>query len=130
MSHMSHEIISISLDPETSALAIALQQHFKTRGRSDLIRLALRNLQEERKEHMVAGKITGVLLLVHHHRAAAEVIQIIHEFQPLVETQLHTNTKQGCFEIVVVKGEAKDVHEMLHRFQQTKQIQRAKLVVA
>ena len=127
---MPHQIVSISLEPEMLEAIDRLQAELGVRGRSELVRIALKTLLSESKQHL-AERASGILLVVHSKGVEASVTQIKHEFEDIISTQLHANGKEGsCFEVFVVEGLGTRIHEMLHRIQRIRNIGSVKLVLA
>ncbi len=147
---MSHQIVSISLEPEMVQALDRLQSELGVRGRSELVRIALKTLLSESKQHL-ADRASGILLVVHEKGLEASVTGIKHDFEDIISTQLHANAgrlkqnrpKQAepvssdwpasgspCFEVFVVEGHGTRIHEMLHRLQSVRNIGSVKLVLA
>jgi CopG family nickel-responsive transcriptional regulator len=101
-------------------------------GRSEAIRAAIRILAAESKEReALAGKVRGILLLIHEHEAEGLVTNVKHTFLDIIYTQLHNRFKEGkCLELFLLEGEADRVKEMTRIFQRADGIELVRLLVA
>jgi len=124
-------IVSASLNEGTLQELRSIQKAMGFSGRSEAIRAAIRMLATESKEReTLAGKVTGILLLVHEHEAESLVTSTKHTFLDIIHTQLHNRFKEGkCLELFLLEGEADRVKEMTEVFQKADDIEFVKLLV-
>ena len=125
-------IISASLSDVTLQQLQRIQKTMGFSGRSEAIRAAIRMLATESKEReTLAGKVTGILLLIHDHEAESLVTNMKHTFLDIIHTQLHNRFKEGkCLELFLLEGEADRVREMTEAFQRADDIEFVKLLIA
>ena len=125
-------IISASLSDVTLQQLHRIQKTMGFSGRSEAIRAAVRMLATESKEReALAGKVTGILLLIHDHEAESLVTNMKHTFLDIIHTQLHNRFKEGkCLELFLLEGEADRVREMTEAFQRADDIEFVKLLIA
>jgi CopG family nickel-responsive transcriptional regulator len=125
-------IISASLSDTTLQELHRIQKMMGFSGRSEAIRAAIRMLATESKEReTLAGKVTGILLLIHDHEAESLVTKMKHTFLDIIHTQLHNRFKEGkCLELFLLEGEADRVREMTEAFQRADGIEFVRLLVA
>ena len=125
-------IISASLSDVTLQQLQRIQKTMGFSGRSEAIRAAVRMLATESKEReALAGKVTGILLLIHDHEAESLVTNMKHTFLDIIHTQLHNRFKEGkCLELFLLEGEANRVREMTEAFQRADDIEFVKLLIA
>ena len=125
-------IISASLSDVTLQQLQRIQKTMGFSGRSEAIRAAIRMLATESKEmEALAGKVTGILLLIHDHEAESLVTNMKHTFLDIIHTQLHNRFKEGkCLELFLLEGEADRVREMTEAFQRADDIEFVKLLIA
>jgi CopG family nickel-responsive transcriptional regulator len=125
-------IISASLSDTTLQELHRIQKTMGFSGRSEAIRAAIRMLAAESKEkETLAGKVRGILLLIHEHEAESLVTNVKHNFLDIIHTQLHNRFKEGkCLELFLLEGEADRVKEMTRTFQKADSIELTRLVVA
>jgi len=125
-------IISASLSDTTLQELHRIQKTMRFSGRSEAIRAAIRMLAAESKEReTLAGKVRGILLLIHEHEAEGLVTNVKHTFLDIIYTQLHNRFKEGkCLELFLLEGEADRVKEMTRIFQRADGIELVRLLVA
>jgi len=125
-------IISASLSDTALQELHKIQKTMGFSGRSETIRAAIRMLAAESKEReTLAGKIRGILLLIHEHEAEGLVTNVKHTFLDIIYTQLHNRFKEGkCLELFLLEGEADRVKEMTDLFQKADGIESVRLLVA
>ena len=126
------DIISVSLNDETLRELDSLQKSLGFSGRSETIRAAIRLLSADSKERTrLKGAITAVLIVIANEEHSAAITDISHDFQKLIKTQLHNHLEtHNCFELFVLQGDASLVKSLFERFQTSKKIAFAKLIVA
>ncbi len=125
-------IVSISLNAQILKEIDDTQKKFGFSGRSEIIRTAIRMLNEDYKQKEdLSGDIDAVLLVVHNQNAEDAVTEIKHKFDDVITTHIHNNLKEKkCLEIFIIKGEAERIKKLLNLFQTSKNINYVKLIVA
>jgi len=103
-------VVSISLNNTLLEKIEALEEEMEFSGRSEVIRTALRNFIEEKKElEKLQGEKTAVLTVKHVNDAGLD----IHDFQGLIRSQLHDHDKSGdCIQVFVVSGNVEKIIEL------------------
>jgi CopG family nickel-responsive transcriptional regulator len=124
-------IISASLSDAMLQELQTIQKKMGFSGRSEAIRAAIRMLATESKEkEKLAGRVRGILLLIHEHEAEGLVTQVKHTFPDIIHTQLHNRFDKGkCLELFLLEGDADRVREMTKIFQRVDRIEFVRLLV-
>ncbi|MBI5051219.1 CopG family ribbon-helix-helix protein [Candidatus Micrarchaeota archaeon] len=124
-------IISISLNEKMLSELDSLQKELGFSGRSEIIRAGVRNLIAENKEkEKLYGNVKAVLIIVHDEKAESTVTEIKHEFEEVLDTQVHSKLKdEKCLEIFIVDGDAPKVKALIKKIQASKKVDYAKLIV-
>ena len=124
-------IISASLSDAMLQELQTIQKKMGFSGRSEAIRAAIRMLAAESKEkEKFAGRVRGILLLIHEHEAEGLVTQVKHTFPDIIHTQLHNRFDKGkCLELFLLEGDADRVREMTKIFQRVDRIEFVRLLV-
>jgi len=110
----------------------------KTRGyssRSEAIRDAIRNyIMEYKWLEKEEGEIVGVVYMIYDHTVKGvsdAIIDLQHEFLNIITTTMHIHlSKDYCLEIILVKGEMKDVKNLVDKAMAVKGVMNVKLVTA
>jgi CopG family transcriptional regulator, nickel-responsive regulator len=98
------------------------------KGRSELVRAALRSLENETKEHAkLKGKVNAVLVVSHEHNDSLE--EILHHNDALVKTHMHQHVGKKCVEIFLLDGPAEQIRILYNTLSKNKHVLSAKLVV-
>ncbi|MFH1247389.1 MAG: ribbon-helix-helix protein, CopG family [Candidatus Micrarchaeota archaeon] len=103
------KIISASLDEETLEQLEALEKNYNFNGRSETIRAAISSLENETKKmSKLQGIIEAAMVVSHAEKETNSIIKLVHQFQLLVQSQVHHHLNEHkCVEVFVIKGEAK-----------------------
>ncbi len=106
-------IISMSLDDELLKDIDSLQEKLNFKGRSEVIRVALRLLIDDHKNKCeLQGEIDAILLVVHQEKDE-DVNKIKHDYQSLILTQVHNHLKNHeCLDMFVLRGESKKIKDL------------------
>ncbi|MDY6959027.1 MAG: CopG family ribbon-helix-helix protein [Halobacteriota archaeon] len=125
-------IISVSLNEKILEEIDNLQRELGFSGRSEVIRAGARMLIADNKEkEELVGMLNCVLLLIHSQKAEEIVTEIKHEFEDIINTQIHSHMKEGkCLETFIIQGEADRVKYLLNLFQTNDKMEYVKLIVA
>ena len=125
-------IISISLNEKILEEIDTIQKELGFSGRSEVIRAGARMLIADNKEkERLTGTLNCVLLLIHSQQAEEKVSEIKHEFEDIINTQIHSHMKEGkCLETFLIQGKADRVKYLLNLFQTSDKMEYVKLIVA
>ncbi len=118
-------IVAVSMPENDLAALDRLQKERGFTSRSDVIRRALRSfLKEYRNLENIKGMITVVITILYGSKGkSAECHQIQHQQSHLIEALLHAHsTKVECLDVMIVKGEAKEIQELLQILRTQRQI--------
>ncbi len=122
------EVVSFSMPGDTADEIDALQKTLALKGRSELVRAALRSLENETKEHSkLKGKVNAVLVVSHEHDDSLE--EVIHHNDALVKTHMHQHVGKKCVEIFLLEGSAEQIRLLYNALAKNKHVLGTKLVV-
>jgi CopG family nickel-responsive transcriptional regulator len=125
-------IISVSLNEGLLEEIDQLQQELGFSGRSDVMRAGARMLIADSKEkEQLEGRLNSVLLLIHAPKVEDTVTAIKHDFEDIINTQIHNHLRADkCLEVFVLEGDATRIKELVKVFQTTGKMDYVKLIVA
>lgn len=125
-------IVSVSLSETVLHELNRVEKAMGFSGRSETVRAAIRMLVAESKEReKLAGRVRGILLLIHEHEAESLVTNVKHSFLDIIHTQLHNRFKEGkCLELFLLEGDAGRVKDITQTFQKCDGIEQVRLVLA
>ena len=124
-------IISVSLSENLLEEVSRIQREMGFSGRSEVIRAGLRRLiAEHRKLERMRGRINSILLVVHEREDEDIVNKIKHEFDDIINTQLHSHLKRNkCLEIFILDGDAERTREIVECFETCGKMEYVNLIV-
>lgn len=124
-------IISISLNEKLLEEIDRLKDEVGYSGRSDVIRSSARMLiADNREKENLEGNIDSILVLIHKQEAEDRVTEIKHDFEDIINTQIHSHLKEHkCMEIFILEGMAERIKELSKMFQRDRKIDYVKLIV-
>jgi len=124
-------IISVSLSESLLEEVSRIQREMGFSGRSEVIRAGLRRLiAEHRERKRLSGRINSILLVVHEREDEDIVNKIKHEFDDIINTQLHSHLKrEKCLEIFILDGDAERIREIVDRFETCGKMEYVNLIV-
>ena len=124
-------IISVSLSESLLEEVSRIQREMGFSGRSEVIRAGLRRLIAERRElERLSGRINSILLVVHEREDEDVVNRIKHEFDDIINTQLHSHLKRNkCLEIFILDGDAERIREIVECFETCGKMEYVNLIV-
>ena len=124
-------IISVSLSENLLEEVSRIQREMGFSGRSEVIRAGLRRLiAEHRERKRLSGRINSILLVVHEREDEDIVNKIKHEFDDIINTQLHSHLKrEKCLEIFILDGDAERIREIVDRFETCGKMEYVNLIV-
>jgi CopG family transcriptional regulator, nickel-responsive regulator len=125
-------IVSVSLNEDVIKEIAELERELGFRGRSEVVRAGVRVLAaEEREKIRLKGRINAVLIVVHGRAQEDAVNKTKHDFEDVIETQVHSHLKdEKCLEVFVLDGDAERVKRLVKTLQKNARLEYAKLVVA
>ncbi|MCD5409662.1 MAG: nickel-responsive transcriptional regulator NikR [Methanocellales archaeon] len=102
----------------------------RSEGIRDAIRSYIVDYEWMSKEE---GEKIGVItfIYVHHKRGLGDTLtDLQHKFLKLIESSLHVHIDhENCMEVVLVKGDAKDVKTLVERIMALKGVKHVKLTI-
>lgn len=125
-------IISISI-PEK--LLQQVETAIKDQGfanRSEIMRQALRRFIRDNKSlKELEGEIAASITIIYKRDATkAQISEIQHSFGNIISTFLHAHIDEDhCLEVIVVKGEAKNIRKLVEAFLINEQINQLKVSI-
>jgi len=123
-------IISVSLSKKLLDEIDALKEEVGFSGRSEVIRASTRLLiadNNEKKE--MVGEINAILILIHHQKSEDKVTQIKHDFEDIINTQIHSHLQENqCLELFILDGNASRIRELSRLLNQNIKYLYSKLV--
>lgn len=124
-------IVSFSLDDNLLRELDEIQSDLGFKGRSEAIRSALRMLSADLKEKQdLSGQLNCVGLVTHNEETEDVVTEVKHRFNRIIQTHIHSKLgSERCLEILVLKGDAREVRELVRVFQTSKRIDQVRLVL-
>jgi CopG family nickel-responsive transcriptional regulator len=124
-------IISISLNEKLLEEIDNIKDEIGFSGRSDVIRASARMLIADNKEkEKLGGKINSILVLIHKQEVEDKVTEIKHDFEDIINTQIHSHLKDDtCLEIFILDGLADRIKKLAKMFQISRKIDYVKLIV-
>jgi len=123
-------IISISLTEKLLQEIDRLKEETGFSGRSEIIRASTRMLIADNKEkENLKGDINSILLLIHNQKSEDKVTEIKHDFEDIIETQIHSHLKEDkCLELFIMEGDAKRMNTLTKMFQISGKMEYVKLI--
>lgn len=128
---MKHRIMSLSVPESLARDMDRIQQDMGFPGRSEMLRAGLRKLAAEKKEQeKLKGTQECILIVAHSKHAEGDVTLAKHQFEDIIETQIHSNLKAGkCLELFLLSGDASSIRKMHNTFETNRKIDYVKLIV-
>jgi CopG family nickel-responsive transcriptional regulator len=116
------EIISLSLDEATLDKIGEIQEQTHFDGRSELVRTAIESLhQETHKLSDFENRLNALVVVRHNHTKEGAISDIAHQFEHIINTQLHSNLQnENCLEVFHVDGDAATIKEFYRTFKSSK----------
>jgi CopG family nickel-responsive transcriptional regulator len=124
-------IVSVSMDEELLQDVEEIQRNLRFSGRSEVIRSAVRMFSADLNEkRALTGPLNCICLVTHDEDAEDVVTEVKHGFNRIIETHIHSKLGAGgCLEILVLKGDAKEVRELFRVFQTSRRIDQVRLIL-
>jgi CopG family nickel-responsive transcriptional regulator len=123
-------IISISLSEKLLKEIDSLKEELGYSGRSEVIRTSTRMLIADNQEKKsLQGEINSLLILIHDQKAEDKVTDIKHDFEDIINTQIHSHLKDDkCLEIFIMEGDAGRMTTLTKLFQTSRKMDYIKLI--
>ena len=123
-------IISISLSEKLLEEIDQLKEELGFSGRSEVIRTSTRMLIADNQEKKaLKGDINSILILIHDQKAEDKVTEIKHDFEVIINTQIHSHLKDNkCLGISILYGDAQGSNTIRKLFQTSRKMDYVKLV--
>jgi len=125
-------IISVSVPDK---LLEQVETSIKNQGfanRSEIIRQSLRSfLTETRSLKELEGEVTASITIIHDRETPnGQVSDIHHIFGDIISTFLHAHIDENyCLEVIVVKGDAETLRQLVDAFRRNEKISQIKVSV-
>ncbi|WEL19704.1 CopG family ribbon-helix-helix protein [Candidatus Nanohalococcus occultus] len=123
-------IISLSLDETSEEKIDELQRMGSFNGRSELIRTAVANLHRDMKlREKLEGKLNAVIVVKHPHSKEHDVAHTFHEYDEILNTQLHSKLDEGkCLEVLHTEGSANRIMELFNELEGSKHTEHVEIL--
>jgi len=124
------KIISVSLSDKLLQEIDQLKEETGFSGRSDVIRASTRMLIADTQDKKnLEGDINSILILIHNQKSEDKVTEIKHDFEDIIETQIHSHIKEDkCLELFILEGDANRMNTLTKMFQTTRKIEYVRLI--
>ncbi len=125
-------IISLSLPTELLEELDSVLGETKSATRSEVLRQAVRSyLNEYKKLDEVNGDIIATIsVLYEKHEKNDELFRLQHEFSDMITAYLHSHlTETNCLEVMVIKGSAKRLKELVDGLKANKPVKQIKFSI-
>ena len=104
-------------------------------SRSEAIRDAIRNyILEYKWMEREEGEVVGVVNVLYNHHVKGindAIIDIQHDYHEIITTTLHIHlNKDMCLEMILVRGDMKEIKQLVDRISSTKGVINVKLITA
>lgn len=103
-------VVSISLNETLLEKLEEIEEEQGFSGRSEVIRTAVRNFIDERKNlDELEGEASAVMTVNYEHDTGLET----HQFQELIKSQLHSHDTEGdCLQVFILEGPLEQIVDM------------------
>ena len=104
-------------------------------SRSEAIRDAIRNyILEYKWMEREEGEVVGVVNVLYNHNVRGindAIIAVQHDFCEIITTTLHIHLNRDmCLEMILVRGDMKDIKQLVDRISSTRGVINVKLITA
>ena len=125
-------IISLSLPDELLQKLDAILGEKRDATRSEVVRQAVRNYISQYNElDKVKGKIIATITVLYEKiETNEELSRLQHEFSDMITAYLHSHlTETSCLEVMVVKGSAKRLKDLIDGLKANKPVMQINFTV-
>jgi CopG family nickel-responsive transcriptional regulator len=111
-------IVSLSFPEQMLKDIDEIQKAAGFTGRSELVRAAVRLMQEDfRDKDALSGEISALIVVTHDREKEESVTRLKHQFEDIIKTHVHSKMSiSTCVELFLVQGVAKKVVDMSRAF--------------
>lgn len=121
------DVISISLPSDILADMDRMIKANGFKGRSELVRTALRQMAQEYEEP--ADHVHGSITMSYAEGKEARVSEVRHTFHDVVLSMMHTHCEEDlCMDVLIVGGEARRVLALAETLRRMRDIVKCQLV--
>lgn len=121
------EVISVSLPSELVAEMDRLIQFNGFKGRSELVRTALRQLSQESQD--LRPHIHGSITISYPEGKEARISEVRHAFHDVVLSLMHTHCDdEVCMDVLIVGGNAERILALTETMRRMRDIVKCQLV--
>lgn len=86
-------------------------------------------IADNQEKKALKGDINSILILIHDQKAEDKVTEIKHDFEDIINTQIHSHIKDNkCLEIFIMEGDAQRTNTIRKLFQTSRKMDYVKLV--
>ncbi len=121
-------VLSFSLPEELASEVDEVMEEIGYQNRSEVIRDAIRVfLDKHRGLHQMEGHVEGVAMVIYSHKGEKEVHRSLHDHPEVFTSFLHLDfgeDRQKCCDVVVFKGQARDLRRIFHLIESTPHVER------
>lgn len=124
-------IISISLSQKLLEEIDQVKEEIGYSGRSEVIRASTRMLIADNLDKKgLKGEKNSILLLIHSQKAEDKVTEIKHDFEDIINTQIHSHLQEEkCLELFILEGDAQRMNQLTKLFQTSRKMDYVKLII-
>lgn len=125
------KIVSLSMSEKMIGELDTLQMLLGFSGRSETVRAGIKSLISENKSlETLKGEIHAILLVVHDEHDEYTLMDVKHQYEKVIVTQIHNNLgNDSCLEVFVLKGDAAKIKQLFRDFKGNDKMEYVKLVV-
>ena len=121
------EIVSVSLPADLLREVDGAIKRRSYKGRSELMRTALRQLVQESKE--LPAHLHGSITISYPHGKEARISEVRHAFYDVVLSLMHTHCeKETCMDVLLVGGDGKRIQALYEALRRMRDVHRCTLV--
>jgi CopG family nickel-responsive transcriptional regulator len=121
------EVISVSLPPDLIAEMDRLIQFNGFKGRSELVRTALRQLSQDSQDP--GDHIHGSITISYPEGKEARISEVRHAFHDVVLSLMHTHCKEDvCMDVLIVGGQSGRVLALTETLRRMRDVTKCHLV--
>jgi len=86
-------------------------------------------IADNQEKKGLRGDINSILLLIHDQKSEDKVTEIKHDFEDIINTQIHSHLKENkCLELFILEGDAQRINTLNQMFQTSRKMDYVKLV--
>jgi len=86
-------------------------------------------IADNQEKKTLFGNLNSILILIHDQKAEDQVTEIKHDFEDIINTQVHTHLKDDkCMEIFIMEGDAQRMNTLWKLFQANRKMDYVKLI--